>query len=54
MTIRQFIKENREMIDHIILAIVPTSKWFNDEVRRQWIHNHDGLNAWAKGCGVRI
>ena len=47
MTIRDFIKENREEITEATGAT-------NDEERRLWILNDEGLYSWARSCGVRI
>ena len=56
MTLREFIKAHRAELDRIIAAQLgmhhnPRS---NDEERRQWILNDEGLYMWAKSEGVRI
>ena len=52
MTMREFIKENRTELDMCIKKIVPNYR-LNDEERRQWILNDEGLYNWAKSYGVR-
>lgn len=49
MTLQQFIKENRQEIDDMI-----QSPYKNDEERRLWILNDEGLYRWARRSGVRI
>ena len=49
MTLQNFIKENREELDRLI-----DSPYRNDEERRQWIYNDEGLYNWARSSGVRI
>ena len=53
MTMRAFIKENREEIDTAIHRVVPGCS-LNNEERRQWILNDEGLYNWARSAGVRI
>jgi hypothetical protein len=53
MTFRQFIKDNRTEIDAAIHSVVPDIR-LNDEDRRQWILNDEGLYVWARSCGVKI
>ncbi len=53
MTIRDFIRENREEIDDVIQKVAPGSPK-NDEARRDWILNDEGLYNWALSEGVRI
>jgi hypothetical protein len=53
MTLRQFVRENREEITRHIRAAgirVP----LNDEDRGQWIANDESLYLWAKSEGVEV
>ena len=54
MTLYQFIKENREEIDQCIKRACPNNQYFNDEERRNWILNDEGLYNWARSEGVYI
>lgn len=49
ITLKQFIKEHRQEIDDII-----QSPYKNDEERRLWILNDEGLYHWAKSEGVKV
>lgn len=53
MTLRNFIKENRQELDRCIQGVCPGAPR-NDEERRQWILNDEGLYHWARSSGVRI
>ena len=67
MTIREFIRQHRDEIDAAINAELyrydgrggrgtvpdPPPKR-NDEERRGWILNDEGLYRWARSEGVRI
>jgi hypothetical protein len=53
MTMRDFIKQNKEEIDSAIHSVVPDYR-LNDTDRRQWINNDEGLYRWARSEGVRI
>jgi hypothetical protein len=53
MKMADFIKENREEIDRAIKRVVPNAQ-LNNEERRQWILNDEGLYQWARSQGVRI
>lgn len=53
MSIRQFIRENREEIDAAIRRACPNCS-LNNEERRMWILNDEGLYRWARSEGVRI
>jgi len=53
MTIRQFIKENRNEIDAAIRRICNNCRLTNSE-RHLWILNDEGLYRWARSQGVRI
>ncbi len=55
MTLKEFIKENRKELDECItraLGYEPQHK--NDNERREWIMNDEGLYRWARSEGVRI
>jgi hypothetical protein len=56
MTLREFIKQNRREIDECINKQLKTWNQFsrNDEERRQWILNDEGLYNWARSAGCRI
>ena len=51
---RDFLKENRAEIDSAIRSVVGDDARLNDEERRQWVLNDEGLYNWARSCGVRI
>jgi len=53
MTLREFIRRNKTELDQAIHSAVPGYK-LNDEERRQWILNDEGLYRWARSEGVRI
>lgn len=53
MTLKQFIKENRKEIDSAIKRTCPNAR-LNDEERRLWILNEEGLYLWARSCRVCI
>jgi len=48
-TLNEFIKEHRQEIDKII-----QSPYKNDNERRFFILNDEGLYNWAKSEGVKI
>jgi len=48
-SMNEFIKEHREEIDN-----ATKSQYKNDEERRLWILNDEGLYNWARSEGVRI
>jgi hypothetical protein len=58
MTIEQFIRNNRKEIDTIIIQALggdPNAhRYRNDEERRLWILNHEGLYNWARANKVKI
>jgi deferrochelatase/peroxidase EfeB len=61
MTMRDFIKANRTNLDAAILAAInrgrernPVQSTLNDDERREWILNDEGLYRWAQSEGVRI
>jgi len=53
MTMKNFIKENREELDKCIKRVCPNCR-MNNEERRLWILNDEGLYNWARSEGVRI
>ena len=56
MTLKQFIREHREELDRCIARALKEDKnpRANDEERRLWIFNDEGLYLWARSEGVRI
>ena len=54
MTFRKWISENRETIDATIKACCPNCTRFNDEERRSWVLNDEGLYLFARKDGVKI
>lgn len=52
-SLTDFIKNNKEEIDQAIKKIYPNVR-LNNEERRQWILNDEGLYNWARSEGVRI
>lgn len=56
MTLKQFIKDNRAELDQCIARALGRDEnpYKNDEERRQWILNDEGLYRWARSEGVRI
>ena len=67
MTIRDFIKENREELNAGINSalyrhdgrggrgVIPTpAPRHSDSEIRAWINNDEGLYHWARSSGVRI
>lgn len=54
MTLRDFLKQNRTEIDACIKRICPNLGRLNDEDRRQWLLNDEGLYRWARSSGVRL
>ena len=57
MTLKQFIKENRKELDECIARVLggeENHRYRNDEERRLWILNDEGLYNWARSSGVRI
>ena len=53
-SIRQFIRENRKEIDEAIRRACPNCQRFNDEERRLWVLNDEGLYLWARSEGVNV
>lgn len=55
MTLRMFIAQHREEIDsHIEKVLKSKDIRRNDEERRLWVLNDEGLYLWAKSEGVKI
>ena len=56
MTLRQFIKDNRAEIDNAIARVLGEKQPYykNDDERRLWILNDEGLYNWARREGVKI
>lgn len=54
MSIREFIRRHRAEIDAAIKRACPNCGRLNDEDRRQWILNNEGLYCWARLEGVKI
>lgn len=53
MTLKEFIRKNKEEIDQCICAAVPGTGLSNDE-RRLWVLNDEDLYKWARSEGVKI
>lgn len=59
-SLREFICENRAELDACIRRalqgdrLTPLYMPLNDEERRQWVLNDEGLYGWARSDGVRI
>ncbi len=53
MTMRDFIKTNKDELDECIHGVCKNLT-LNDEDRRQWILNDEGLYKWARSEGVKI
>jgi len=51
-SMKDFIKENRQEIDSAIRRVCNNCQ-LNDEERRLWILNDEGLYLWAKSEGVQ-
>lgn len=54
MTLREFIKQNREELDRCILRALDLSAddyGIDDEERRLWVLNDEGLYNWARSEG---
>lgn len=56
MTLRKFITQNRSKIDAAIARALrrDNNPRPNDEERRLWVLNDEGLYRWARSEGVRI
>ena len=54
MTLRAFIRANRAEIDAAIRRACPNCTIHNDDERRQWVVNDEGLYLWAKAAGAKV
>ena len=56
MTLKQFLKENRAELDACIARALGEDKnpRANDDERRLWVLNDEGLYRWARSEGVKI
>jgi len=56
MTLREFVRRHREELDQCIARALKREKnpYPNDEERRQWVLNDEGLYQWARAEGVRV
>ena len=52
MTLKQFIRKNRQDIDSYIKTVCPNCR-LNNEEREMWILNDEGLYIWARNEGVK-
>jgi hypothetical protein len=46
-------KKKKDELDACIKRVVPDAR-INNEERRMWILNDEGLYRWARSAGVRI
>jgi hypothetical protein len=54
-SMQTFIKDNRQELDLYIRRYLNDPKFkLNDEERRKWILNDEGLYHWARREGVKI
>ena len=53
MRFQDFIRENREEIDSSIRSVCSNCR-LNDEERKLWVKNDEGLYLWARRRGVRL
>ena len=53
MSLSDFIRKNRAEISGEILIRCPNISSINDEERRLWILNDEGMYSWARSQGVR-
>lgn len=55
MSIKAFIRANRSELDAAIRrALKDPERKLNDEERRLWVLNEEGLYLWARREGVNI
>lgn len=54
ITMRQFIRENREMLDEHISAVVGNHSHRNDDERESWVLNDESLYLMALEEGVKV
>lgn len=53
MTLRDFIRKNRQAIDEVIRSQCDNCR-LNDVEREGWILNDEGLYNWALSEGVNV
>jgi len=53
ISLREWIKDNRKEIDACILRICPNIQ-LNDNERRLWILNDEGIYNWVRSEGVNV
>lgn len=53
MTLRQFIRENRDELRAVIRAHCPNVGVLSESDLAEWIQNDEGLYLWAKASGVK-
>ncbi len=53
-SLREWIKTNRAEIDAAIKRACPNAQHFNDDERRLWVLNDEGLYSWARSDGARV
>ena len=51
--LRDWIRRNRAEIDAAIRSICDNCR-LNDDERRLWVLNDEGLYSWARSEGVRV
>jgi hypothetical protein len=54
MRLSVFVAKNRADIDSAIRGACSNVGRLNDDERRQWVLNDEGLYLWARQEGVRI
>ena len=56
MTLANFIRNNRAELDAVIACALQMSRnpHANDNERRLWVLNDEGLYRWAQSEGVKI
>ncbi|HRT04077.1 MAG TPA: hypothetical protein P5204_00120 [Kiritimatiellia bacterium] len=56
MSLREFVRRNRTEIDAAIASALGKDRnpYPNDEERRDWVLNDEGLYNWAREEGVPI
>ena len=55
MTMRDFIRENREEIDRCVHSVPGMEDYrMNDNDRRDWVANDEGHYHWARSEGVNV
>jgi hypothetical protein len=53
-SLRAWIRDNREEIDAAIERVNPGNVRFNDDERRLWVLNDEGLYSWARSEGTNV